>query len=121
MPKAYCLQPNAIKFMKLLKYIALASIGLTASSCESFLKENPDSIISEDQYYKTQTDAINAVNSVYFLLNAGGSSVQTPYNTLFNTGMNFAGDDEDPGYRSNQPRCTFIGGIGSLVIKPTCI
>ena len=89
--------------MKLLKYIALASIGLTASSCESFLKENPDSIISEDQYYKTQTDAINAVNSVYFLLNAGGSSVQTPYNTLFNTGMNFAGDDEDPGPGATNP------------------
>jgi hypothetical protein len=89
--------------MKVLKYIALASIGLTASSCESFLKENPASIISEDQYYKTQTDAINAVNAVYFLLNSGGPSVQTPYNTLFNTGMNFAGDDEDPGPGATNP------------------
>lgn len=72
-------------------------------SCKDFLAENPESLISEDQYYKTQTDAINAVNAIYFLLNAGGNTVQTPYNTLFNTGMNFAGDDEDPGPGATNP------------------
>lgn len=89
--------------MKLFKYIALASIGFTATSCQQFLKESPESIISEDQYYKTQTDAINAVNAVYFSLNSGGATIQTPYNTLFNTGMNFAGDDEDPGPGATNP------------------
>src|SRR5690606_11667008 len=39
----------------------------------------------------------------YFFLNSGGSSVQTPYNTLFNTGMNMAGDDEDPGPGATNP------------------
>ena len=83
--------------MKTLKYLLLASITLGISSCDEFLKEDPESFLSEDQYYKTQTDAINAVNAVYFFLNSGGSTIQTPYNTLFNTGMNMAGDDEDPG------------------------
>jgi starch-binding outer membrane protein, SusD/RagB family len=83
--------------MKSYKYILLAMLATGLSSCEEFLKEEPESFLSEDQYYKTQTDAINAVNAVYFFLNSGGSNIQTPYNTLFNTGMNMAGDDEDPG------------------------
>ncbi|SEI44668.1 Starch-binding associating with outer membrane [Dyadobacter koreensis] len=83
--------------MKILKYFIFASFTIGISSCDNFLKEEPESFLSEDQYYKTQTDAINAVNAVYFLLNSGGSTIQTPYNTLFNTGMNMASDDEDPG------------------------
>lgn len=81
--------------MNVVKYIAIALIGFTSTSCSDFLKEQPEAFLSEDQYYKTQADAINAVNAVYFLLNV--SAVQSPYNTLFNTGMNMAGDDEDPG------------------------
>lgn len=72
-------------------------------SCDEFLKEEPEAFLSEDQYYKTQTDAVNAVNAVYFFLNSGGSNIQTPYNTLFNTGMNMAGDDEDPGPGATNP------------------
>jgi hypothetical protein len=89
--------------MKSLKYILVASLALGLGSCEQFLKEEPEAFLSEDQYYQTQTDAVNAVNAVYFFLNSGGSSVQTPYNTLFNTGMNMAGDDEDPGPGATNP------------------
>ncbi|MCF2504647.1 RagB/SusD family nutrient uptake outer membrane protein [Dyadobacter sp. CY107] len=89
--------------MKILKYIPIAFLSLGLSSCSEFLKEEPEAFLSEEQYYKTQTDAINAVNAVYFFLNSGGSSVQTPYNTLFNTGMNMAGDDEDPGPGATNP------------------
>lgn len=89
--------------MKILSYILILIIGLSFSSCKKFLEEEPASVISEDQFYKTQDDALNAVNAVYFFLNAGGSSVQTPYNTLFNTGMNMAGDDEDPGPGATNP------------------
>lgn len=83
--------------MKLLNYIGAGLIALSLTACDKFLKESPEAFLSEQQYYKTQADAINAVNAAYFLLNSGGSSYQTPYNTLFNTGMNMAGDDEDPG------------------------
>ena len=89
--------------MKSVKYLVLAATLLATTACQEFLKESPESFISEDQYYKTQADAVTAVNAVYFFLNSGGGSVQTPYNTLFNTGMNFAGDDEDPGPGATNP------------------
>lgn len=78
---------------------AFTTIAL--ASCEDFLREGPASFISEDQYYKTREDAINAVNAVYFFLNSQPG--QTPYNVLFNTGMNMAGDDEDPGPGATNP------------------
>lgn len=78
-------------------------MALSLTACNDFLKETPEAFISEDQYYKTQADAVTAVNAVYFLLNSGGTSVQTPYNTLFNTGMDMAGDDEDPGPGATNP------------------
>lgn len=89
--------------MKAFRYAVVAAAFLATTSCKEYLTENPESFISEDQYYKTQADAINGVNSIYFLLNAGSNTIQTPYNTLFNTGMNMAGDDEDPGPGATNP------------------
>jgi hypothetical protein len=89
--------------MKFLKYTLLSLAVFSAISCKKFLTEDPDGILKTDQYYKTQTDAINAVNAIYFFLNQGGSGLQTPYNTLFNTGMNMASDDEDPGPGATNP------------------
>lgn len=68
-------------------------------SCADFLAEKPKSIISEDQYYKTPTDALNAVNATYFFYNGGGAtgSGQTAYNSLLQVGMEFATDDQYPG------------------------
>lgn len=92
--------------METIKYILLA-VGIAALiSCKKFLKESPESFITEQDYYKTQTDAVNSVNAVYFLLNGNdpkSGTVQTPYHTLFNTGMNFGGDDEDPGPGATNP------------------
>ncbi|WP_419698723.1 RagB/SusD family nutrient uptake outer membrane protein [Mucilaginibacter sp. NFX135] len=78
-----------------IKYlIILLSFG--ATSCAK-LNEDPRSFIPASQFYKTQADAVAAVTAAYSLLNAGSNSIQTPYNTLFNTGMNFMADDEGPG------------------------
>ncbi|WP_235324425.1 RagB/SusD family nutrient uptake outer membrane protein [Pedobacter lusitanus] len=84
------------------KYFLLVLIAGIISSCAK-LKENPDSFIPAQEYYKTKADAVNAVNAVYFLLNSGGTSVQTPYNTLFATGMDFMSDDLDPGPGATNP------------------
>lgn len=89
--------------MKPLKHLALIlGLGLSAGSCVN-LNESPESFISSEQFYKTQADALTAVNAVYFLLNSGGSTVQTPYNTLFATGMDFMSDDIDPGPGATNP------------------
>ncbi|HEY9048056.1 MAG TPA: RagB/SusD family nutrient uptake outer membrane protein [Ohtaekwangia sp.] len=82
---------------KTFRYISFTALAVTVLSCNDFLKEKPDSFIQEEEFYNTQNDAVSAVTSIYYSLNSGGTSVQTPYNTLFNTGMDFAGDDEDPG------------------------
>jgi len=87
--------------MKKIHYILLAAGSLFLASCNDFLTEEPESIISEEQYYKTETDALTAINAVYFFLNSG--RIQTPYNTLFNTGMNMGSDDEDPGPGATNP------------------
>jgi len=83
--------------MKNIKHISLLLLIILMASCKKFLEEKPQSIITEDNFYKTESDAIYGVNAIYYLLNAGGSSEQTPYNTLFSTGMDMATDDVDPG------------------------
>lgn len=77
--------------------VAGALLVTALSSCEEFLKEDPEGFVDTDDYYKTETDAQNAVTAVYYALNSGGTGYQTPYNTLFNTGLNFMCDDEFPG------------------------
>jgi hypothetical protein len=90
------------KIMKLKIYILLVTILLAGASCEKFLEEKPQSFIETDNYYQTETDGVNAVSAVYYLLNSGGNGYQTPYNTLFNTGLNFMCDDEFPGPGATQ-------------------
>ncbi|MBL0742709.1 RagB/SusD family nutrient uptake outer membrane protein [Chryseolinea lacunae] len=90
--------------MKSLRYIILLGFAATILiSCDKFLEEDPKGFIATDNFYNTEADAVNAVNAVYFLLNQGGSTVQTPYNTLFNTGLNFECDDEFPGPGATNP------------------
>lgn len=61
------------------------------SSCVD-LNEVPQSFISEDQFYKTVSDADASVNAIYYALN-GPNGTQVPYNVLFVTGMEFQTDD----------------------------
>ncbi|MCF0052116.1 RagB/SusD family nutrient uptake outer membrane protein [Dyadobacter sp. LJ53] len=79
---------NTFKLLLLSGVIQLAII-----SCVD-LDEAPKSFISTDQFFKTQADAIAAVNAIYFRLNATG---QTPYHILFSTGMDMMSDDVQPG------------------------
>jgi len=87
--------------MNNLKYLIIL-LAFGAVSCAK-LKEDPRSFIPADQFYKTQADAVASVNAVYSLLNAGSTGVQTPYNTLFNTGMDFMSDDIAPGPGATNP------------------
>jgi hypothetical protein len=78
-------------------YFIFAALSFFVFSCKNRLTEKPQSFITADQYYITQNDAISAVTAAYFLLNSGGNAVQTPYNTLFSTGMDMMTDDINPG------------------------
>ncbi|MET0392648.1 MAG: RagB/SusD family nutrient uptake outer membrane protein [Chitinophagaceae bacterium] len=58
----------------LLKYIPATALFIAAacllSSCKKFLEENPKSQVSITNFYKTQDDAIAAVNAIYGYLNS---------------------------------------------------
>lgn len=90
---------------KKLHYILVVLTLGAVISCSDFLAEEPKSTISEDQYYKTPTDALNAVNATYFFYNAGGvnGSNQSPYNSLLQVGMEFATDEQYPGPGATNP------------------
>jgi len=83
--------------MKNLKYVVFTTIAISTISCKKFLEETPQGIITTQNFYKTQSDAIAATDAVYFFLNAGGTGEQTLYNVLLSTGMDMATDDVDPG------------------------
>jgi hypothetical protein len=49
--------------------LTLPALALAFTSCKK-LNEDPDSIIVADQFYKTQSDAVSAVNAAYSTLNS---------------------------------------------------
>lgn len=66
------------------------------SSCTD-LTEKPDSIITTEQFYNTESDALSAVTSVYnAALNNGGI---TMYNRLFHLAFEIMSDDAIAGLR----------------------
>ena len=56
-----------------LKYnlIAIAFLGFSFSSCSDFLEQNPQTDLSENDFYKTADDILSAVNGAYSSLQEG--------------------------------------------------
>ncbi len=80
--------------MKKLLYIFLAIF--TFAACTD-LNESPASLITSEQFYKTESDALSAVTSVYNgALNNGGL---TMYNRLFHLAFEIMTDDAIAGLR----------------------
>ena len=88
--------------MKSVKYLLVLLLIGVFPSCTT-LTESPQGVETSVNYFKTSQDAVSGVTAVYYLLNAGGSLVQTPYNTLFSTGMDMMTDDIDPGPGATNP------------------
>jgi len=78
------------------KLFYLFAVTLILVSCTK-LEETPDSILTTGQFYKTQADAIAAVNSIYqAALNPGGLKM---YNRLFLQVIEYPTDDVIAGQR----------------------
>ena len=45
--------------------ITIGCLLLVLPSCSKFLEENPKNVVAITNYYKTEQDAISAVNSIY--------------------------------------------------------
>jgi hypothetical protein len=80
-----------------MKKIIYLFLGIfTFTSCTD-LNENPASLITTEQFYKTESDALSAVTSVYnAALNNGGL---TMYNRLFHLAFEIMSDDAIAGLR----------------------
>ncbi len=86
---------------KLLYYISVGVI-MSSYSCTK-LTEEPKSFLSPQQFYKTSSDAVAAVNALYHQLKKDPKGQQGLYNSLYNTGMDFMSDDLDAGPGSPNP------------------
>ncbi|MDX2305673.1 MAG: RagB/SusD family nutrient uptake outer membrane protein [Microscillaceae bacterium] len=88
--------------MKKLVYTLIIITGLL-QACVS-LEEDPRSILTSNQFYKTEDNAIAAVNAIYYNLNHSTDNIPFAiYSTLFNTGMDMMTDEVDAGPGSPNP------------------
>lgn len=63
-------------------------------SCKKFLEENPKSNVTVSNFYKTEADAISAVNSVYAYLNSTSTgSTAGVYHSTFWVTAGLASDE----------------------------
>ncbi|MFA6335359.1 MAG: RagB/SusD family nutrient uptake outer membrane protein, partial [Bacteroidales bacterium] len=67
--------------------ILLISVLLGLFGCNSFLDEDPKNLVTIENYYKTEQDAVSAVNSVYAYLNSysAGSTAGVYHSTFWVT------------------------------------
>ena len=63
------------------------------SSCNDFLKENPQNRIAQDRYYQTEEDALAAVNSIYANLGSTSSGPEGIYHSTTWVAMGLASDE----------------------------
>lgn len=89
------------------KYIFLFIILVALSSCVS-LDEDPQSFLTEDQFYKNEDEAIAAVNAIYHGLN---SSTHTLYNRLIQISTEMATDDYQAGPRARNAHVRALAGL----------
>ncbi|HMI03568.1 MAG TPA: RagB/SusD family nutrient uptake outer membrane protein [Pedobacter sp.] len=74
--------------MKLKHIIILISISIFFCGCKKFLEENPYSVLSTNNFYKTATDAELAITGLYDILNAQSIQGQTNH-PLWGKGMQY--------------------------------
>lgn len=80
---------------KLFLYILpLLPLSFITIGCSKFLKESPKSLVTIDNYYKTEQDAVSAVNSIYSYLNSTSSGTTAGvYHSTFWVAMGLASDE----------------------------
>lgn len=78
--------------------LLLAGCLVMLSSCKKFLEEDPKNLVTIQNFYKTEADAIAAVNSIYAYLNsvdnfASGGNTAGVYHSTFWVAMGLASDE----------------------------
>lgn len=89
------------------RIIYLSALLFLSSACVS-LEEDPESFITEGQFYKNDGEAVAAVNAVYNGLN---SSTHTLYNRLLQISTEMATDDYQAGPRARNAHVRALAGL----------
>lgn len=86
-------------------FLSIAALAFLFA-CNKLLEETPQSFVSPEQFYRTSSDAVAAVNAIYYPFASNGDGNQPIFNSLLNTGMDFMTDDLDagPGSPNNDVR-----------------
>ncbi|MCF2487537.1 RagB/SusD family nutrient uptake outer membrane protein [Dyadobacter sp. CY347] len=113
-----------MKKFKLIKTsgMILAAALLWLSSCEDFLKEDPQDRIAQDRFYQTAEDATAAVNAVYSNLGSTSSGPEGIYHSTTWIAAGLASDElinKQEGAIANDQLATFSwnaenGNIGTI-------
>ncbi|WP_300603431.1 RagB/SusD family nutrient uptake outer membrane protein [Niabella sp.] len=90
-------------------YISL-TFAIVIFSCNK-LKELPESVITEDQYYKTTTDAVSAVNAAYGSLNGDPAGDFPIYGRNLNILISNGSDEQVFSPSNTNPDVRAIGTI----------
>ncbi|MFT3682176.1 MAG: RagB/SusD family nutrient uptake outer membrane protein [Ferruginibacter sp.] len=82
----------------LIKITCFLLLPVSFTSCKKFLEEKPKSLVTIENYYKTEADAVAAVNSVYAYLNsvnnfAQGGNTAGVYHSTFWVTAGLASDE----------------------------
>jgi len=103
------------------KIVLFAALLLAASfsSCRKFLEEKPKNLVTIENYYQTQADAIAAVNSIYSYLNsidnfATGGNTAGVYHSTFWVTAGLASDEME----NNQIGAAFFDQISTFIFSP---
>ncbi len=85
----------------------ILSIALLVSACAD-IDEDPVSLLTEEQFYENDQEAVAAVNAVYNGLN---SSTHTLYNRLIQISTEMAADDYVAGPRARNAHVRALSGL----------
>ncbi|CAN5659272.1 RagB/SusD family nutrient uptake outer membrane protein [soil metagenome] len=81
-------------FSKYLNILFIALLILPGMSCKKFLEEDPKNLVAVTNFYKTENDAVFAVNAIYAYLNSTSSgSTAGVYHSTFWVMAGLASDE----------------------------
>ncbi|WP_160716331.1 RagB/SusD family nutrient uptake outer membrane protein [Chitinophaga solisilvae] len=90
-----------------MKRIYIAAVLILLAAC-SRLDENPEAVLTTDNFYSNEEEAKAAVTAAYRKLYESGQSL---YNSLFQIGVEMATDDYEAGPRARNAHVRAISGL----------
>jgi starch-binding outer membrane protein, SusD/RagB family len=96
-------------------WVIVCTLVCSLASCKKFLQEDPKNLVTIDNYYQTQQDAIAAVNSIYSYLNSTSTgSTAGVYHSSFWVAAGLASDEMN----NNQAAAPYFDQLANFTYNP---